>query len=63
MHASNQNKCCQVEQLTRKVVLGIDDLGPDELAVAEAVLLPPGSIAAVGLRGVAWARDREHECE
>ena len=39
------------------------DIIPDAPAIAEAVLLPPGSIAAVGLRGVAWARDREHECE
>ena len=48
----------------RKVVRGAcRDLGPDEFAVAEAVFLCPGSIAAAGLRGAAWARDREHECE
>ena len=59
---SNQNKSRKVEQLIRKAVLGVDYLRPDELAVAEAVSLRPGSVEAVGLRGEARARNREHVC-
>ena len=40
----------------------LKDIIPNAPAIAEAVSLPPGSIAAAGLRGEARARNRERVC-
>ena len=62
MHTS-RNNWLEVVQRIAIVVRGVEDLGPDAQAIAEAVFRPPGSVAAAGLRGTARARDREHACE